>query len=264
MFDILGYLFSIVMGFSLGLLGGGGSILTVPIFVYVFGISAESATGYSLFVVGATSLVGFLTYLKSKTVDVRTGFIFALPTLVVVYLVRRFWLPSWPSQFELGALHLAKDTTILVLFSITMLLAASSMIRGRSVKPEGASANGVLFLSLLGMGTGLLTGIIGAGGGFIIIPALVILAGLDTKVAIGTSLMIITINALSGFVGEIQTRTHIDWAFLLVFYFFALVGLFGGVFVSWKMDSRQLKPLFGWFVVIIGVGILIKELKVYF
>ncbi len=258
----IGYALAVAMGFSLGLLGGGGSILTVPILVYAFKFPADVATGYSLFIVGATSLVGFSSYLRAKLVDVKTGLVFAAPTLVSVYLVRRLLMPAIPEVlFSVSGWSLTKNTFILVFFSLVMLLAAGSMIRPSS--PKTVSVDGRtshVLIAFLGIATGLITGLIGAGGGFIIIPVLVMLAGLDTKVAVGTSLMIIAINALTGFIGDLQTHDHMNWLFLMAFLSLAIGGLAIGILTSKRVNSATLKPLFGWFVLIVALGILLKEL----
>ncbi len=262
MIEIVGYFGALIIGIVLGLIGGGGSILTVPIFVYVLGIDPVLATAYSLFVVGFASLVGTLRNAQKGMVDFRTGIIFAIPALIAVYLTRKFVVPAIPDElFSVGDFLITKNVAIMVFFAIIMVLAAYFMIRGR--KEDTAEAQKVTYnypmIVIEGVVVGLLTGIVGAGGGFLIIPALVLLAKLPMKKAIATSLMIIAIKSLIGFIGDVQ-NVPMDWNFLLIFTGLSVVGIFLGIYLNKFIDGQKLKKGFGWFVLIMGVYIVLKEL----
>lgn len=259
--EIAGWIMALVIGLTLGLLGGGGSILTVPVLVYMLGLNPVVSTGYSLFIVGLTALFGAFSYYKKNQVDFRTAAVFGVPSIAAVYLARKVIVPAIPDEIMvIGDFLLTKDIAIMVLFAVLMIVASYSMIKG-GVKQE--TKNKVHYnypvILLEGLVVGTLTGLVGAGGGFLIIPALVLLSGLSMKMAVGTSLVIIAVKSLIGFVGDIQNYT-IDWVFLLSFAALAVVGIFIGSRLSNKIEGAKLKPAFGWFVLIMGLYILAKEL----
>jgi len=258
---ILGYIGALIVGLTLGLLGGGGSILSVPILVYLLGINPILATAYSLFVVGATSLVGAVRNMMNRRVDMKVAVVFAVPAFIAVYLTRRYLVPAIPDEiFTLGNFTLTKDLGIMLFFALIMLAASVSMIKGRKEKEIMGNAKLNLPLIVLeGALVGVLTGIIGAGGGFLIIPALVLFANLPMKRAVATSLVIIAVKSLIGFVGDIHTLT-IDWLFLLSFTGFSILGLFIGIYLNKFIDGKNLKRGFGWFVLVMGIYIITKEL----
>ncbi len=274
----LGYIASIFMGLSLGLIGGGGSILTVPILVYLFQIDPVTATGYSLFVVGLTALFGSFSYFKKGMIDFKTGFIFAGPSFLGVYFSRAFIVPSIPSEvFHFGTFVITKPLLIMGVFAILMVAASISMIRGNKKSTNnisfdnnnniGSKKNMLspiqrnILIGIEGLIVGSITGFVGAGGGFLIIPALVILAGLQMRVAVGTSLMIIAIKSLFGFLGDFKNPQHIDWKFLLTIALIAIVGIFLGSHFSKYVPETKLKKAFGIFVLIMGSAILIQQLS---
>lgn len=260
--EFLGYLGALLIGLILGLIGGGGSILTVPILVYLLGVTPILGTAYSLFIVGIASLVGALNFMKKKLVDFRTAVVFAIPALIAVYLTRRFLIPAIPEQlFSIGTFQLTRGIALMLFFAAIMILAAVSMIRDKPVKPLESQTwhfKG-LFIVLEGTVVGAVTGLVGAGGGFLIIPALVLMARLSMRKAIATSLLIIAIKSLVGFIGDVQ-NLEIDWPFLLVFTAISIVGIFVGTWLNQFIDATRLKKSFGWFVLVMGGLILIKEL----
>lgn len=259
--EIVGYIASIFIGISLGLIGGGGSILTVPVLVYFFGIHAVLATTYSLFIVGSTSLVGMFTYLKKGLVSVKTAFFFGVPSIIAVYCTRTFLLPAIPENIgEIGGYTLHKDTLLMLLFAILMVLASYSMIRKRTTvdSEELALPFNYTWVFIQGIIVGLVTGLVGAGGGFLIIPALVNLLKLPMKTAVGTSLLIIAVNSLGGFLFSIA-RTEVNWSLLTAIASIAVAGIIIGSYLSTKISGGKLKPAFGWFVLLMGIYILIKE-----
>jgi len=260
---IIGFSAAIVIGISLGLIGGGGSILTVPVLVYIMGIDPMLATAYSLFVVGSTSLVGAGTYMKKGLVNYKTAIVFAIPSFIAVFLTRKFLVPALPDPlFSIGESLVTKNIGIMVFFGLIMLAASYSMIRSKN-DGAGDEKQAIKFnfpmIALEGSVVGLITGIVGAGGGFLIIPALVLLAKLPMKMAVGTSLVIIAAKSLIGFLGDLSTQT-IDWPLLIMFTGLSIVGIFIGSALSKKINERVLKTGFGWFVLMMGIYIITKEL----
>jgi uncharacterized membrane protein YfcA len=263
--EILGYIGAIIMGLTLGLIGGGGSILTVPILVYLFHVDAVAATAYSLFIVGLTSAIGSVSHMRLGNIHWRTALVFGPPSILAVFATRAFLVPALPDPlFSLGGTDVSRSLGILVLFALLMVAAAYSMIR----KPKGgAPSNGaeVTFNYPLilaeGLLVGLITGLVGAGGGFLIIPALVLLAKLPMKLAVGTSLIIIAAKSLIGFTGDLAGGEMIDWGFLSVFSALAIVGILAGSAMSKRISNEKLKPAFGWFVLVMGVYIIGRELS---
>lgn len=262
--EIIGYIASLFIGISLGLIGGGGSILTVPVLVYLFGVSPVLATAYSLFIVGATSLVGVFPKYRSNMVNFKTAIIFGIPSIISVYATRKWIVPAIPDEvFSIGSLVVTKPLLLMLLFAVLMTAASISMIRNKNEECEDCEETELRFnyplILLEGLVVGALTGLVGAGGGFLIIPALVVLSKLPMKQAIGTSLLIIAMKSLIGFVGDLS-HTVIDWTFLLTVTGLAIGGFFLGNVLNRKINASSLKKGFGWFVLVMGVYILIKEL----
>ncbi|MCC1484454.1 sulfite exporter TauE/SafE family protein [Winogradskyella immobilis] len=259
---ILGYFGAVIAGLVLGLIGGGGSILSVPILVYLFGLNPLVATAYSLFVVGVTSAIGAFQNFKKGFIDLKTAIIFAIPAFIAVYLTRRFLVPIIPDVvFSIGNFKVTNTIFIMLLFAIVMLLASLSMIRGRKDNNNTVSKVTYNFplIALEGILVGLLTGLVGAGGGFLIIPALVLLAKLPMKKAIGTSLFIIAIKSLIGFLGDLN-NIDIDWVFLLSFTALSIIGIILGVYLSRYISGKKLKKGFGYFILVMAFYIICKEL----
>jgi hypothetical protein len=293
---IWGIALALVVGAIMGLAGAGGSILTVPILVYVVGIDAVTATAYSLFVVGVTSVVGAVSYWRRGQVHIRAAVAFSIPSLVVVFLTRSLLVPAIPAQLgTIGPLMITKELFILVLFAVIMGLAALSMIakpryrlslaeapdsadqNERSRPPaapadaarESGSVDGdpsaqvkvsIPLAVVEGTVIGLFTGVVGAGGGFAIVPALVVLSRLPMRIAVGTSLTIIAAKSLAGFVGDVALQEHFDWRLLLAFTALAVAGILAGSRLGRYVPGDKLRPAFGWFVLVAAAGILVREL----
>jgi uncharacterized membrane protein YfcA len=258
----LGYVGALLIGVVLGLIGGGGSILTVPILVYLLFINPVTATAYSLFVVGVSSLVGALRNIQKGLVDFRTAIVFAIPAFIAVYIARKYLVPAIPDViFSVGDFDVTNNIAIMLFFALVMLVASVSMIRNKredNGEETEVSYNYPLII-VEGVLVGLITGIVGAGGGFLIIPALVLLAKLPMKKAVATSLLIIAIKSLIGFLGDVQ-NLDIDWTFLLIFTGLSVVGIFIGIYLSNFIEGKKLKKGFGWFVLLMGIYIIYKEL----
>ena len=255
----MGYFAALLIGISLGLIGGGGSILTVPVLVYLFGISPILATSYSLFVVGSTSLIGAVNSYRKGLVDLRTAFLFGVSSITTVFLIRKLVIPLIPEIIKMGGISFHFAVVTMMMFAVLMLLAAISMIRSKAVKETISIQNKRIGLLLLyGTGIGLVTGFLGAGGGFLLIPVLVLLLHLDMKTAIGTSLLIIALNSLIGFAGD-SGHFQINWTFLLTISAIAIVGVMIGGMLSKKIQGQKLKKGFGIFVLLMGIYIIIRE-----
>lgn len=264
--EIVGYLAIILAGVSIGLIGAGGGILTVPILVYLFAVNPVLATAYSLFLVGSTSLVGVIPKYLSKNISFKTAVIFGAPSMISVFLTRKFILPEIPQTvFYIGEIAVSKSLFLMVLFAVLMIFAAKSMLKKKPITSDlQTDDNSIapIFVSLLGFMEGCLTGLVGAGGGFIIIPILTLLAKVEIKKAIGTSLLIVAVKSLIGSLGDVTSGyLDIDWKFLFLITSLSIFGMFIGNALSKKIDGQKLKSGFGWFILIMGIYILIKEVS---
>ena len=258
--EFTGYFASILIGISLGLIGGGGSILTVPVLVYLFTVDTVLATTYSLFIVGSTSLVGSVSYFKKGFIDLKTAILFGIPSIIAVFFTRHYILPAIPEHLtNIGSFELSRSILLMLLFAVLMVVASYSMIKkDKEEHFANQQTSNNFWVMAQGLMVGVVTGLIGAGGGFLIIPALVNLLKIPIKTAIGTSLIIIALNSLMGF-GFSLGHYPIQWTFLLTVTLIAIVGIFIGTYLSTKIDGKKLKPAFGWFVLVMGIYILIKE-----
>ncbi|RYY22674.1 MAG: sulfite exporter TauE/SafE family protein [Chitinophagaceae bacterium] len=256
---ITGYIASLFIGVSLGLIGGGGSILTVPVLVYLFAISPTLAISYSLFIVGTTSLVGSYSNYRRGLVNLKTALLFGSSSITTVFITRKFIIPELPDVFfKIGSYHITHSLFVMVVFAVLMVVSSVSMIRSKNVESNTTTKSGPATLLIYGIFIGLVTGFLGAGGGFLLIPALVIIIKLPMKQAIGTSLLIIALNSLIGFVGDLGHRT-IDWFFIITISIVAVAGIFIGSYFNQQVNAEKLKKAFGWFVLIMGVYIIIRE-----
>ncbi len=255
----MGYFSAVFIGISLGLIGGGGSILTVPVLVYLFSVDAVLATAYSLFIVGTTSVVGSFSYFKKGLVNIKTAVVFGIPSIISVFLTRTFIVPAIPNEiFSIGNFTVTKSILLMLLFAVLMIFASYSMIKKEQNPTHEKQQSGFPLIIAQGIFIGFITGLIGAGGGFLIIPALVNLLKLPMKTAVGTSLLIISINSLTGFLFSLH-HTVIQWDFLLSISGIAISGILIGSFIATKINGKKLKPAFGWFVLLMGIYIIVKE-----
>ncbi len=257
--EFIGYFFALIIGLVMGIIGGGGSILGVPVFVYLFDMNAVTATTLSLFVVGIASAFGAIGNAKEGNVDFKTALLFGIPSVFSVIFVRKIILPHLPENLiNIGSLHIAKHVFILVMFAVLMLFSSLKMIFGNKKIETKTDSPQYHLLVTQGIAVGMITGMIGAGGGFLIVPALVMLLNLEMKKAIGTSMLIISMNSILGFISS-EKITEINWEFLLIFSAIAVIGMFLGILISKKIDGKKLKPIFGWFVLSMGIYIILKE-----
>lgn len=257
--EILGWISALAIGVSLGLIGGGGSILTVPVLFYFLGLDTETATAYSLFIVGISSLVGGAQAWRKGLAKINIALAFGAPSIVAVFFTRYTLVPWLPETIA----GLSKGTWMMLLFALLMVLASFSMIRkkkgGAAPKEKHTGWKSYAIVLVEGLGVGVLTGLVGAGGGFLIIPVLVLVTGLPMKQAVGTSLLIIAAKSLIGFTGDVANR-EIDWMFLVGFSAISIAGIFVGSWLSDRISGEKLKPAFGWFVLVMGVFIMAQQL----
>jgi len=259
---IIGYILAIIMGVTLGFMGAGGSILTMPILVYFLNVPPVIATGYSLLIVGVTALVGAIRYYRKDQINIRIALMFAVPAIIAVYTTRRFMVPAIPIEIIFYEnIIITKDVFIMLFFATLMLISATIMIKNNKPKPHivKSKIKLITYIGLEGFFVGMLTSIVGAGGGFLIIPSLVLLAGLEMKIAIGSSLLIITLNSLIGFIGDLQSGISIDYMLLTTFLSCSIFGLIIGSKLSSRFSSENLKKIFGYFTLLIGITVIIKE-----
>jgi uncharacterized protein len=258
--EILGYIGALIVGLVLGLIGGGGSILTVPLLVYLLGYSPIIATAYSLFVVGSSSLVGVVQKHRKKLVDFKTGIAFSFPSFLAVYFSRRYFVHAIPETlFAVGDFSVTKNMAIMIFFAIIMIFASVSMIKNTK-DDHHIYVNQPYYKTFIqGLIIGTITGIIGAGGGFLYVPALVLWANLPMKKAVGTSLVIISMNSLIGFMGDLH-NLYVDWKFLLSFSFLTIIGIIIGGSLSKFVSNNLLKKAFGYFTLLTAFYIIYKEL----
>ena len=241
---------SVLIGVSLGLLGGGGSILTVPILVYAVGLEPKDGIATSLLVVGTTSLAAMLTHARKGRVAWRVGALFGVASMVGAY-----------GGGRLAYLLPAKG--LLIGFTLMMFVTALAMMRRR--RDSGASVEAGLHgkalgrAAAIGVGIGALTGIIGAGGGFLIVPALVLLSGLPMRTAVGTSLLVIAMNSLAGFAGAVQHAT-IHWSLATEVTVASVLGSLGGAALAGYVAPESLRKGFAWFVLAMAAFMAVKQL----
>jgi uncharacterized membrane protein YfcA len=261
---LLSYFLALLVGITLGSVGSGGSILTLPILVYLVGLDPKLASGYSLFIVGVTALVGGIRSIYLKRIEYLAAIVFGVPSIIAVVLTRSYVVPIIPdTMFSIGSFVVSRSLFLMLLFAVFMITASITMIRPEK-KLESETDGPLKFnypvILIEGLVVGILTGLVGAGGGFLIVPALVILSKMKMKMAVGTSLLIIAAKSLIGFIGDVKFGGSIDWPFLLIFTGLSTVGIFIGMIFTEKMNPSKLKKGFGWFILIMGVYILITEL----
>ena len=257
--EILGYVGALFIGLVLGLTGGGGSILTVPILVYLMSISPVTATAYSLFIVGTTSTFGAIQNYRKNLVDIKNGFIFAIPSFIAVYLTRKFIVPRIPEIIIESPILITKNTFLMLFFAVIMIFGALSVLKKKSQDTNNEEKRNLILIGIQTFTIGIIIGLVGAGGGFLIIPSLILFAKLPMKKAVGTSLFIIAMNSLVGFIGDVQ-NLEIDWQFLLTFSAISVAGIFLGMYLTKYTNESQLKKIFAYFVLVMAAIILLKEM----
>lgn len=245
------------VGTTLSLFGSGGSILAMPILVYFFGFPSDVAVLYSLCIVGVTSAFS-LFFLKEK-INYKVVALFGLPSLVGVYLMRRLFIPMFPSAIRIFDNTFTYDQVVLIIFAASMVVASVLLISGRKTEVSKVGEKKLVRLATSGLFVGLFTGLLGAGGGFLIVPALLYFAGVTMSTAVATSLTLVTINTTFGFISSVGQYQGVVWSFLFSFIVFSLFGMYFGSKLEQRVKSETLKKMFGWFIAGIGVLLLLKE-----
>jgi len=235
---------AVLIGLALGLVGGGGAIVTLPVLVYVAGVTPQTAVGMSIAIVGATSLVGgCVQYLRGR-IHPRATLLFAPTGIIGAY-------------FGSGLTHLVPPTALMLIFACLMLLVGSAMLRNRP-EQRGAGACRPLRCLALGTAVGVLTGFLGVGGGFLIVPMLVLFAGLDMTRAVGSSLAIIAVNSAAGLMGHLRYAA-LDWTVTGSFIAVAVVGMAAGFAVAGRFSEQRLRKLFATLVIVVAAAILAAQ-----
>jgi len=235
---------AIFVGLSLGALGSGGSIITTPLLVYIAGIPPEDAVGMSLVIVGTTSLAGAIVHLKSGNVALKPSILFAATGMI----------GSFVGSY---GTHLVSRKALMLIFAGTMIVAGVRMWRAGKI-PKRGTFDAIRCLSI-GLIVGLFTGFLGIGGGFLIVPALVLFAGLDSRLAAGTSLAVITLNSTTGIIGQLRFTT-LNWNLIAGFLVFTLIGVLGGAVLANHLDDFRLRRLFACTVIILAVAVAVGNL----
>lgn len=256
----LGLFLAILVGITLGMIGSGGSILTVPILVYILGINPVLATTYSLLIIGTTSIVGASRGIYNKTVDFGKVLYFGLPSMITVFLVRTFILPLIPDEFVIAGFVLHQERVLMVLFALVMIVSAVPMIKANKASSILPQCDHVFFIILQGVLVGFVTGVVGAGGGFLIIPVLINSFGLTLKRAVSTSLVLISINSMIGILGDIEKFHEFDWKLILGYILLSVTGLFIGFKITNRIENTVLKKGFGILILGLSIFILFQEL----
>jgi uncharacterized membrane protein YfcA len=262
--ELEAYTASVVIGLCLGLIGAGGSILTIPVFVYILKTSPVASTIYSMFVVGICSFTGAIIAFTKKLVDIKAAVVFGLPSVAGVFIARKLIFPLVPEQlFSIGSMAITKDVFIMLVLAIIMLIVSIKMLKKKSANvtvrnAERKNTNAIFFLQ--GICTGIVTGLLGVGGGFLIVPALLLWLKLPVKTAIGTTLFIITINSAAGFITS-YTSVLIQWPLMIKFAIGAIAGILAGSKLSEKIKADYLKKILAWFIIITSVYVLYKQFQ---
>ncbi|MBP6730726.1 MAG: sulfite exporter TauE/SafE family protein [Chitinophagales bacterium] len=263
-YHILGYIGAVVTGLVLGLLGGGGALLSIPVLVYLFNLPASIATGYSLFLIGITAMGGALENIRKQLVDYKAAVYYGVPSALAVYSVRRFLIPALPHTFfTVNNFTLDKDHFILFLLVLVMLIAGYKMIR-HNPPPKDEHTGEVIDVPRLAMYAvliGSFLGLVGAGGGFLMIPALVLFAHLPMRKAVGTSLLLVSLNSFIGFLGDVHSNPAMDWTFLFAFSSCSIAGVLAGTYLHRFIHGDAMKKYFGWFILILAVTMIVKEIS---
>lgn len=258
----VGLFIALIIGVVLGLVGGGGSILTVPLVHYFFGESLFLATTYSLFVVSIAGLMGVLTRIGKDQIDYRGGLVFVIPSMITAFLIRRYVMAMFPISFSLGDFEMSRDVFISALLILVMLYTAFRTLLSNRPPVEAGASMSIGIVVAFGILTGLLSGFIGAGGGFIIVPILLRM-GMTMRKAVGTSMFIISIQSSVALLGDFTSKNldganTIDWTLLLSITALTVLGVVAGGYLQKYFTGKALKTIFAWLLVVVAVGMAVQ------
>lgn len=261
--EMFGFLLWILIGLLFGLMGAGGSVLTLPILVYLFRIDVSTAALYSLFIVGSTSILSALVYIRRGLFDIKSAVDFGVPSIIAVVITKIGIDPILPDVFfTVAGVEITKEMFLMCLLSAVMFTSSARMIRTKTDRDDtdkdDKSVRNPLMLRINGLIVGVLSGLVGVGGGFLIIPALIFFCKLDIKQAIGTSLTIIAIQCIFGFLSGYRSY-NIDWSLIVPISLVAIFGALLGLVLSTKIEAGNLKRGFGWFIGLTAVCIIVQE-----
>lgn len=253
------------IGLCLGLVGAGGSILTIPVFVYILKTEPVTSTVYSMFIVGICSLAGSIRSFFKGFIDVKVALLFGVPSVTGVFIARKLIFPALPQKvFCVWGMAVSKNVCIMLCLAAIMLVVSIKMLKKpvKNAATTGNSTKNKTFLVFCqGMVTGIITGLLGVGGGFLIMPALLLWLKLPVKTAIGTALLIITINSFTGFITS-YNMVHIEWSLLVKFATGAIAGILVGTKLSEKIHPGNLKIALGWFIIATSIYVLYTQFKI--
>lgn len=262
------FLCAILIGLSLGILGAGGAILTIPVFVYVLHVNGLDAITCSLFVVCLTSLTTAIHYFRTKQIHLKAILSFGVPSLISVWFFRGWVLPAIPDPlFTLNHYVISKSSGLLIIFALLMFVVAKKMLATPVVKTDAPDnkVNHSMSFILNGLFVGAITGLLGAGGGFLIVPALVLLLNLEFKIAVGSSLCIIFLNTAMGLLAKTELLYHLNWKLLSTFTLITIASSLYGTQIAHKYSSQKLKRLFGFVLIFVACFMLYEEvLHIFF
>ena len=256
MIEILGYVFFILAGLFFGLFGSGGSIIIIPILVYIFKLPIYEATTYSLLLVFLISLFGTIKHIKQRNLHIQKINFFIISTLIFTSISRVFLFPEIPEKIVF--LNVSKDSFLMILFSIVIFFSGASLLRKTFFS---ITSNFKIGLICIGILIGLLTGLLGIGGGFIIVPALVLFARMNMKRAASTALFIIMLNTLLAIILEISIfNFQFNWLFILFLLISALIGITIGIGLLNKIEVNRIKKMFSFSLLLLSLLIFCIEL----
>jgi uncharacterized membrane protein YfcA len=257
--DYLGYFALIGIGLILSLTGAGGSLLSLPILVYLFSLDVVTASSYSLFIVGTTSLIGAWLEHKRHRVDFRTGIVFGIFSVISIFVTRTWIVPRIPDEILLSdSLTVTKRVLMLGIFALLAISSSAIILLKHTWTTSHTAESRLKFLIPTGIVTGIVVGLAGVGGGFLILPSLLLFARLPFKPAVGTTLLIIGFNSMLGFLGDV-INYPINWLFLLLITCFSIVGMLLGHLYSARMPRHYIRLAFGWIVLTVAVAMLARE-----
>lgn len=258
---IIGYLGAVLVGFVLGLMGGGGALISIPILVYLFHIEVSVATSYSLFLIAITASSGAYHNIRKNLVDYNAALYYGIPSVISVFAVRRWVMPNLPKViFTIGNFPVSKSLFILVVLVIVMVMAAYKMIVSNDAELDKTEHKINHFrLSFFAVLIGSFLGLVGGGGGFLMVPALIYFANVHLKKAVGTALVLVAVNSFIGFLGDLSSHIQIDWALFATFLFFSIGGVFIGHYMVAYTQGNKMKKYFGYFLLVVAAFIVIKE-----